>query len=142
MEFKRRTLSELADMICGNYDGSRTLFRYRSSNFLTEFFYDCDTDYTHDGTTRSSWVCGRLYDILPEPHLDARTPPETFCRVIRVLMDKEDATPADDADRKKAYTPRSSAKDSRRSTARTMPATCGISGPTPSRSRRPIRTAI
>lgn len=101
MEFKRRTLSELADMICGSYDGT-TLFRYRSGRFLTEFFYDCDIDYTHDGSTRGSWVYDRLHDILQEPHPDARTPPEPFCRVIRVLMDKANATPADDANRTKA----------------------------------------
>jgi len=31
-------------------------FRYRSSSYLTEFFQDCDTDHTHDGTTRQYWV--------------------------------------------------------------------------------------
>src|SRR5690348_4005376 len=102
MEFKRRTLTELADMICGNYeDGKSIPFRYRSSSRLTEFFWDCDTDYTHDGSTRSAWVYNRLYEILQEPHPDARTPPDTFCRVIRVLMDKEDAMPDDDAGRTK-----------------------------------------
>ncbi len=103
MEFKRRTLSELADMICGNSNnGKPTPFRYRSSSFLTEFFWDCDTDYTHDGTTRSSWVYDRLHEILQEPHPDARTPPETFCRLICVLMKKDDASQDDDASRTKA----------------------------------------
>jgi hypothetical protein len=102
MEFKRRTLTELADMICGNFDADKTLFRYRSSSRLTEFFYDCDTDYTHDGSTRNAWVYDRIYEILQEPHPDVRTPPDTFCRVIQVLMDKEDATPNDDTARTKA----------------------------------------
>ena len=102
MEFKRRTLSWLAEMICGNQvDGKPLPFRYRSSSYLTEFFTDCCTDYKHDGSTRSAWVYSRLVEILQEPHPDARTPPDTFCRVIRVLMDKED-TAADDADRTKA----------------------------------------
>jgi hypothetical protein len=103
MEFRRRTLSQLADMICGNQvDGKPLPFRYRSSSYLTQFFTDCDTDYMHDGSTRSSWVHSRLVEILQEPHLDARTPPDTFCRAIRVLMDKEDATDDDDPDRTKA----------------------------------------
>jgi hypothetical protein len=100
MEFRRRTLSQLADMICGNTVDSKPVpFRYRSSSYLTEFFGDCDTDYAHDGSTRSLWVYNRLVDILQEPHPDARTPPDTFCRVIRVLMDKSDVTPGDDESR-------------------------------------------
>ncbi len=102
MEFKRRTLSELADMICGNFNAEKTLFRYRTSSRLTGFFYDCDTDYTHDGTTRNAWVYDKINEILQGQHPDARTPPDTFCRVIHVLMDKEDATPNDDAARTKA----------------------------------------
>jgi hypothetical protein len=103
MEFRRRTLSQLADMICGNQvDGKPLPFRYRSSSYLTQFFTDCDTDYMHDGSTRSSWVYSRLAEILQEPHPDARTPPDTFCRLIRVLMDKSDATNDDDENRAKA----------------------------------------
>jgi hypothetical protein len=45
IEFKQRTLKQIADMICGNFQADESLFRYRSSSFLTEFFYDCDTDY-------------------------------------------------------------------------------------------------
>src|SRR5689334_2429739 len=102
MEIKRRTLSQLAEMICGNQvDGKPLPFCYRSSSYLTQFFIDCDTDYMHDGSTRSSWVCSRLVEILQEPHPDARAPPDSFCRVIHVLMDKEDATDDDD-DRAKA----------------------------------------
>lgn len=91
MEFKRRTLMQLADMICGNFDEQSSFFRYRSSSYLTEFFEDCDTDYTHNGSTRNYWVAETLKLILAEPHANAQTPPETFARVIRTLMDQGDA---------------------------------------------------
>jgi len=41
MEFSRRTLMQIADMICGNSprDGKPNHFRYRSSSMLTEFFW-------------------------------------------------------------------------------------------------------
>jgi hypothetical protein len=68
MEFKRRTLSQLADMVCGNADqGETALFRYRSSSRITEFFQDCDTEYMHDGSTRAAWVADTLREILAEP---------------------------------------------------------------------------
>ena len=39
MEFKQRTLMQIADMICGNSkEGEARFFRYRSSSYLTEFF--------------------------------------------------------------------------------------------------------
>jgi hypothetical protein len=44
MQFKQRTLGQIADMICGNFPEEETFFPYRSSSFLTEFFQDCDTD--------------------------------------------------------------------------------------------------
>jgi hypothetical protein len=57
MVFKQRTLTQIADMICGNSkEDVESFFRYRSSSFLTEFFRDCDTDYEHDGSTRNRWV--------------------------------------------------------------------------------------
>ena len=92
MQFKTRTIDSLADMICGNYDASESFFVYRSSSFLTRFFKDCNTDYQHNGTTRAVWVAGVLEEILSEPQLNDFTPPETFARVIDVLMDQEDAT--------------------------------------------------
>lgn len=82
---------QLADMICGNFPKNESFFRYRSSSFLTEFFYDCDTNYTHDGSTRNYWVAETIKKILEEPHSNATTPPETFSRVISVLMDQGDA---------------------------------------------------
>jgi hypothetical protein len=92
MEFKNRTLTQIADMICGNFEKEESLFRYRSSSFLTEFFQDCGTDYRHDGSTRNYWVAEALRKILAEPQPNVNTPPETFSRVIRTLMDQGDAT--------------------------------------------------
>jgi hypothetical protein len=92
MEFKRRTLMQIADMICGNSrEGETSYFRYRSSSYITQFFQDCDTDYAHDGSTRNYWVADTLKTILGEPQPDATTPPATFSRVIRTLMDQSDA---------------------------------------------------
>jgi hypothetical protein len=92
MEFKKRTLIQISDMICGNSNPKEpSFFRYRSSSYLTEFFYDCDTDYAHDGSTRNYWVAETLRKILGEPQPNANTPPETFSRVIRTLMDQGEA---------------------------------------------------
>ena len=45
----------------------------------------------HDGSTRNYWVADTLRQILEEPQPNAHTPPETFLRVIRTLMDQSDA---------------------------------------------------
>ena len=91
MEFKERTLNQIAEMICGNFDTKETFFRYRSSSYISEFFEDCDTDYRHDGTTRKWWVASTLREILADPEPAPNTPPEIFARVIRTLMDQSDA---------------------------------------------------
>jgi len=91
MQFKQRTLMQVADMICGNFPVDTSLFVYRSSSRLTEFFQDCDTDYVHDGSTRNYWVAETLRSILAEPQPGPNTPPETFARVIETLMDQADA---------------------------------------------------
>jgi len=93
MKWRQRTLDEIADMICGNGEG--TPFVYRSSSYITRFFRDADTDFAHDGSTRAAWVSRVLEQILAEPHADAQTPPPTFCRVIATLMDVGDATDSD-----------------------------------------------
>lgn len=103
MPFKRRTLSQVAEMICGNAGQDGSYFRYRSSSFLTEFFQDCETDYRHDGSTRSAWVADTLQEILAGPWQDANTPPESFLLAIKMLMDKGDATD-EDPEREKALT--------------------------------------
>jgi hypothetical protein len=93
MKWRQRTLDDIADMICGNGEG--TPFVYRSSSLITRFFRDADTDFAHDGSTRAAWVSRVLEQILAEPHNDAQTPPLTFCRVIATLMDVGDATDGD-----------------------------------------------
>jgi hypothetical protein len=75
MEFKQRTLMQIADMICGNFKADESFFGYRSSSYLTEFFQDCDTGYVHDGSTRNHWVAETLREILAEPKPNANTPP-------------------------------------------------------------------
>lgn len=91
MEFKKRTLKQIADMICGNFKAEESFFQYRSSSYLTEFFEDCGTEYKHDGSTRNYWVAEVLQKILAEPQLKAATPPYIFLTVIRTLMAQEDA---------------------------------------------------
>ncbi len=91
MEFKERTLNQIADMICGNYDATTSFFVYRSSSYLSEFFEECDTDYRHNGSTRKWWVASTLGEILAEPQPATNVPPEAFARVIRRLMDQSDA---------------------------------------------------
>jgi hypothetical protein len=90
MEFKRRTVAQIADMICGNPPANR-FFEYRSSSYLTRFFQDADTDYTHDGSTRNRWVEEILVKILSEPQTVPNMLPETFLRVVATLMDQADA---------------------------------------------------
>jgi hypothetical protein len=92
MVFKKRTLMQIADMICGNFTAEESFFKYRSSSFLSEFFEDCGTDYRHGGSTRNYWVAEVLQKILAEPQSKAGTPPDTFLSVIRTLMDQGDAT--------------------------------------------------
>ena len=101
MEFKQRTFREIADMVCGNFEAKDSFFKYRSSSYLTEFFRDCDTDYAHDGSTRWAWVSETLQKILAEPQPNPAIPPDTFSRLIRVLMDQGDAL-NEEADRPKA----------------------------------------
>lgn len=91
MRFRRRTLNQLADMICGNDTPDGKHFRYRSSFYITEFFEDCGTDYKHDGSTRAWWVANTLEQILNEPTPDPSTPPRGFLTVIQELMDPSDA---------------------------------------------------
>lgn len=104
VEFKKRTLMAIADMICGNSSNTNRIgefFIYRSSSHLTRFFQDCDTDFEHDGSTRNYWVSETLEHILAEPHSNERTPSSSFQNVIKVLMDKADAH-NEDSDRSNA----------------------------------------
>lgn len=73
MQFRKRTLIALANMICGNFNRVDSVFPYRSSSAITRFFEDCDTRYTHDGSTRNYWVAETLAKILEEPQPNANT---------------------------------------------------------------------
>lgn len=91
---KRRTLNELADMVCGNVDGPDDVsnFPYRSSSYLTQFFEECDMEeFVHDGSTRKWWVAGVLEEIARQPADEPTLPSRGFQTVIKVLMDKADA---------------------------------------------------
>jgi hypothetical protein len=90
MKWRKRTLDEIANLICGD-TGPNSFFVYRSSSYLTRFFDDADTDFRHDGSTRARWVSSVLEQILAQPHPDAQTPPPAFSRVIETLMDIADA---------------------------------------------------
>jgi hypothetical protein len=100
MKWKSKSLRALADMICGN-DSYNKLFPYRSSSYLTDFFHDCDLDYSHDGSTRWVWVVSKLEEVLLQPHPQPSIPPGAVVRVIRTLLDKTEAQERDE-DRSKA----------------------------------------
>ncbi|WP_457492388.1 hypothetical protein [Tardiphaga sp. P5_C7] len=91
MKFKKRTLDELADMICGNFPAESSNFVYRSSSYITRFFQDCELEYRHDGSTRGRWVSDVLETLLNEPQAHSNAPPEGFAKVIKTLMDPADA---------------------------------------------------
>ncbi len=91
MDFKKRTIKEIADMVCGNFKTEESFFRYRSSSYLSEFFEDCGTAYRHNGSTRNHWVAEVLGQIVTEPSPGPNALPETFARMIRTLMDSGDA---------------------------------------------------
>ena len=93
MKWRDRTVEEIAEMICiPQGTESTSFFKYRSSIYITRFFRDADTDFVHYSSfTRASWAADTLRKILEEPHADEHTPPDTFCRVIRVLMEPGDA---------------------------------------------------
>ena len=97
MKWKNRNLRALADIVCGNVEN----FEYRSSSFITEFFEECDLEYTHDGSTRWSWVANRLEEVLAQPHPSPSVPPDAFVRIIRRVLDKGEAQEGD-PDRSKA----------------------------------------
>jgi hypothetical protein len=91
MEFKWRTLAQIANMICGNRPEADAFFPYRSGSELTFFFQDIRTDYVFDGSTRWEWVAKTLETILAEPQPAANVPSGTFTRVIEHLMDRNEA---------------------------------------------------
>lgn len=84
VEFRKRTLERLGDLICGNLgsdaprgDAEPPYFHYRSSRYITECFGDLDMDWEHDGSTRHRWVAGVLECLLAESH-EGRAPSGVF----------------------------------------------------------------
>lgn len=93
MRFRRRNLEALGELICGNLGSDDPssgkeppYFPYRSSSYITGFFQELDTEWTHDGSTRHRWVADVLEAMSAEPHDGPTRPPEVFCRVIDHLM--------------------------------------------------------
>ncbi|MBV9572350.1 MAG: hypothetical protein JO056_14010 [Alphaproteobacteria bacterium] len=91
MRFKSRNLRALAEMVIGDNDK----FQYRSSSYITQFFQECDLDLIHNGSTRWAWTSDRLAELLSEPSEAPNTLPPRFVHVLRVLMQKGDATEKD-----------------------------------------------
>lgn len=93
MKWRKRTLEEIATMICGGSGNGpgEPHFRYRSSSYLTQFFQDAETEFEHRGETRIWWVAEVIEKILAERQADVNLPPAAFSRVIQVLMDPADA---------------------------------------------------
>lgn len=89
MKWKTRTLEQIAEMICG--DNIEGYFHYLSGPKLTRFFKDAGTDFIHDGSTRRYWVADVLEKILDFPSASPQMPSDAMLRVVRLLMDSEDA---------------------------------------------------
>jgi hypothetical protein len=92
MVIKTRTLNQIANMVCGNLqDGQTSYFKYRSSFYLTEFFSDAGTDFSHDNSGRARWVSETLLKILDGTPIAPDMPSEGFCNLIQLLMEPSDA---------------------------------------------------
>lgn len=90
MKLSKRTLTDLAEIICGSAGGAafeRKNFTYRSSTYLTEFFTNCDMDFVHDGSTRKWWVLEVLERLNSGPVSNPQLPADGLLRVIQELMD-------------------------------------------------------
>lgn len=93
MKWRDRNLEALANIVIGDVDH----FEYRSSSYITRFFADCDLDYRHDGSTRRVWVAERLKEVLSMPHPRPSVPPDAFVRVIRRVLEKDEAQEGDES---------------------------------------------
>ena len=61
MGIRRRTIAELATMICGDID----LFRYHTRSDLYDFLHDCQLqNFTNEASTRHNLVEATLRDLL------------------------------------------------------------------------------
>jgi len=91
MAWKPRTLRETGRMICGDAEH----FRYRSSRYITRFFEDCDLDFEHRGETRADWCADRVGEVLDLPRDGSQMLPDAFVRIIRRLLDSDEAEEGD-----------------------------------------------
>jgi hypothetical protein len=97
MKFKPRNLRALGHMVVGDFD----YFHYRSSQYITQFFEECDLEFAHDGSTRWAWAADRLSELLEDPQPSPFQLPARFVTVLRTLMDPREAKDGD-LDRSKA----------------------------------------
>lgn len=91
MQFKKRNLKDIAEMVIGDVQH----FHYRSSMYISQFFEECGLGFVHDGTTRWSWTSDRLQELLQEAQPAPNALPERFVHLLRVLMHKSDAVDGD-----------------------------------------------
>lgn len=85
-------------MVCGWSGGDTsseagTNFPYRTGSQLTEFFFNCDLAYRHDGSTRYRWVKGVLQELNELPASDRALPSDALIRVIQELLDPAEFLP-------------------------------------------------
>lgn len=94
MRLSSRTISDLAELICGGSGGSGGFnwknFPYRSSSQLTQFFHSCDLPYGHDGSTRKYWVENVLEELNQGTVTLQQLPPDSIIRIAQELMDAVD----------------------------------------------------
>ena len=93
MRLSNRTISDLAELICGAAGGGGFKwdnFPYRSSSALTQFFRNCDLEYEHDGSTRKFWVEEVLDELNRMPPRNPSLPSDPIIRVIQELLDPVD----------------------------------------------------
>ncbi|MFV1598634.1 MULTISPECIES: hypothetical protein [unclassified Phaeobacter] len=91
MKFKPRNLRALGHMVVGDTEH----FHYRSSQYITQFFEECDLEFAHDGSTRWAWASDRLAELLEEPQPATFQLPNRFVTVLRTLMDLREAEDGD-----------------------------------------------
>ncbi len=90
MKLKKKTITTLAEMICGAGGGAGygwENFPYRTGTGLTEFFEACELGFAHDGSTRRCWVIDRLDELNGLPAPQPQLPSPEIARVIQELLD-------------------------------------------------------
>lgn len=93
---QKRTISALANMIALHPDDKSDLkdyFIYRSSKQLTNFFYDCDFNYYHNGSSRTAWTEECLIELLSTEYSHQNI--ENLIKILKNLMEISDAADID-----------------------------------------------